>query len=371
MNNNQIQSTLFLFLILLLSCQKVDVPDPVDVAVTEPVFYSEINLGGNPFIASAGKGNYVMDADFNVDADKDILDLIGFLRLSDCTSRPCPNSLRIILRGLYQGGGTFDINQVLAKRDFDFAWTLNRDSALVRFSAPQPAIESQVLTWKFPGEKDIRQQDHFERILQIDQDYQVSLHTKEQSCESSQLQIINLATGGCKSVIRVENGKAFVRSLGKPPFKVLWSDGSQDSVVSISAISVSNSKILRVKVIDSDQCESEATIGLGTGTGSDRFCETNFTYSKSTLEASDLLHFGKVLVEYTDDTGVVYRSNGYRQPNEASFKILEVTDFEKNDRGQKTKKIKCEIKCLLSSRDNPEKEIELKGVCVLAVAYPD
>jgi hypothetical protein len=197
------------------------------------------------------------------------------------------------------------------------------------------------------------------------------LSTKQESCESSQLQTINLSTGGCKTVIRIENGKAFVRNQGKPPFKVSWSNGSQDSVISVDAISTSNTKFLRVKVIDSDQCQSEATIGLGTTSGIDRFCETNFSYSRTALMAGDQLHFGKVLVEYTDHAGIVYRSNGYRQPTEASFKIVEVTDFEKNDRGQKTKKIKCEIKCLLSSRDSPENEFELKGVCVFAVAYPD
>lgn len=360
-----------LLALIFTACQKVDVPDPVDVGPSQPVFYTDLDLGQGTFSVAAGQDNYVMDADFSVEATG-YLDLTGYLRPVDCPDRTCRNSLKISLRHreIYQGHD-FKVDDILKKENYEYAWTWQRDSVIVTFQPQQAPDNTTVISWKIDDEREIRNRHQIERILKVDQNYAVLLKVSQQSCESSQLQTVNLTKGGCQSRIRVENRRAVVRSTGVPPFKYQWSTGSRDSVIMIDASVVNTAKKISVKVIDRRNCLSESTLGFSPGTANDHYCETAFSYSTNPLSPASQHHLGRVFIEYRDDQGNLFRSNGYRQPRESSFEILEVSDFEENERGQKTKKIRARISCLLGSRDKPEEEIKLSGLCVFAVAYPD
>lgn len=372
MSMNTLKYIKYLIIMLIgFSCDKVDVPDPVDVGPIEPVFYTDLDLGNMKINAAAGKDNYVMDASYQIDPGRGTLDLIGFFRPEDCTGRPCNNSLKIILRNhLVYSNATFNVNNFLKKDRYEFAWTVERDSAVVKFKARQSPTASAALIWRI-GDREIRNREQIEYVVKVDRDYPVSIRTNQQACASRQQQTINLLTGGCSSVIKIENRRAVVRTTGKPPFKYQWSTGARDSLVILDPVLTNTMKEISVKVIDSENCESEYTLGFSPGTANDRYCETSFTYTRHPRPSTDLLQLGRAMIEYTDDQGTTLRSGGYRQPRDASFEIVEVSDFEENEMGQKTKKIQARITCLLGNPDNPEEEVKLSGTCVFAIAYPD
>lgn len=358
--------------ILVFGCQKVDVPDPVEVPDASPVFYSELNLGDASFNAQAGVDDFIMDASFSRNQMDGSIDLIGELKPRSCSSLNCAKSLKIIIRDRPVAGVDFDVDQLLSRNSLPFPARFSRDSAVVRFKPVLPDLmEATAFTWRINDEREIHNQRIVERVLSRTGDYLVKLSLNQQSCQSSQLQTIHLTRGGCSSRIRIDGRKAIVTSTGVPPFKYQWSDGSQDSVIILDATTVSNTKKLEVKVVDSRGCVSQVALGIGPGIGNDRFCQTIFEYESRYLEIKNRDRSPGVYLEIVDEQGNIYRSDGLEQPGQATFSILEVSDFERNGNGQKTKKIKARIKCMLSARDVPEKEIELSGQIVFAVAYPD
>lgn len=361
------------FLMAIISCEKVDVPDPVEVSDTEPVFYSELNIGDSQFNASAGIDDYIMDTGFEQDPASSSIKLIGYLRHKNCTGGDCSNSLKIVLSDRLITNANFNIDQFLSRNTFSYAATYSRDSAIVRFKPLLPELtDATALTWRFNDEKEVPNQRILEKILNRRDNYLLRLSLNQHSCQSSQLQTINLTTGGCSSRIRLSDRKAVVTSTGIPPFKYQWSNGLRDSVVALEVIAASVSKNLEVKVTDSAGCISEVSLGISPGSTDSQLCQTTFEYDSRFLQINNRENLAKVVyVEIVDNNGVAFRSNGFEQPRDAEFKIIEVTDFENNTKGQRTKKIKAAIKCLLSAEDTPEKEIKLSGTVVFAVAYPD
>ena len=83
------------------------------------------------------------------------------------------------------------------------------------------------------------------------------------------------------------------------------------------------------------------------------------------------IQYGKVLIEVIREDGKVYRSDRFKQPSTARFSILDITDFEKNERGHKTKKLKIDLSSMLSTKTDALEEINLDGICVIAIAYPE
>lgn len=365
----------FLFVVIsfsvIIACEKVDVPDPTEVPMSGPVFYSDLDLGGLPFSAQAGVDNYLMDATFKRDPLTGTVDLIGYLRPEDCNARSCVNSLKIILRDKKRANASFNIDQMINTSEIEFASTFSRDSALVKFIPSENSVtDATVFTWQINDEKEVHNRRSLESTLNRYDDYQVKLNLNHGSCKSLQIQTVNLSNGGCKTFIRVSDRKAAAVCNGKAPFKYKWSNGMLDSIVTLDAFAANNN-VLSVQVIDSEGCMSEASLGFSPGASDERFCRTDFTYDSRLLELVDRGQIVRIFVEVSDQSGVIYRSNGFVQPQQAVFKILEVSDFERNERGQKTKKIVAEINCLLSQQDAPEKEIKLAGRISFAVAYPE
>ncbi|MCB0665592.1 MAG: hypothetical protein KDC80_07205 [Saprospiraceae bacterium] len=361
------------FLMAFISCEKVDVPDPVEVSDTEPVFYSKLNIGDSQFNASAGIDDYIMDTGFEQDPASSSIKLFGYLRHKNCTVRDCSNSLKIVLGDRLLTNANFNIDQFLSGNTFSYAATYSRDSSIVRFKPVLPELtDATALTWRFNDEKEVHNQRILERVLNRRHNYQLRLSLNQHACQSSQLQTINLATGGCSSRIRISDRKAVVTSTGSPPFRYQWSNGLRDSVITLEAVAVSASKSLEVKVTDSKGCISEVSLGISPGSVDGQLCQTTFEYDSRLLQINNRENIAKVVyVEIVDNNGVAFRSDGFEQPRDAEFKIIEISDFENNTKGQRTKKIKAAIKCLLSAEDAPEKEIKLSGTVVFAVAYPD
>jgi hypothetical protein len=125
-----------------------------------------------------------------------------------------------------------------------------------------------------------------------------------------------------------------------------------------------------VTVTDSRGCVSEATLGFTAGMAKDTPCTSNFNFTRKFTNNLDKLQLGSTVIEVINRDGRVYRSDVFRQPSSSYFQILEITDFQDNERGQKTKKLKINLNAQLFEKSDAAQLLELKGTCVIAVAYP-
>lgn len=371
--NHRYIGLFFLLQLFLGACNKIDVPEPIEEA---PVFYTDLRAGDIDLNLSAGRDNYLMEANFRVENNTRILDLIGVLRPADCTARLCPGSVRISLRNsTLFNPGTFDVDELFSKNQFNYAWNVNRDSALVVFMPDISSNDITTISWLFEDGrgKEEHNKKVVEKVLKINQDYRMRLEIRQRSCTSSQTQTINLGSQGCKTNIGIRDRKLGARTpQGQAPFKYQWSNGSSDSTILLSALTaVDMRNNISVTVTDSRGCVSEASIGFTPGMANDSHCTSNFTYSRKFSENQDKLQLGSSVIEVINRDGSIYRSDVFRQPSSSSFQIIEIADFQDNERGQKTKKLKINLNAHLFENSDAAQLLELKGICVIAVAYPD
>lgn len=95
-------------------------------------------------------------------------------------------------------------------------------------------------------------------------------------------------------------------------------------------------------------------------------CKNNFSFNSELI--TDSLHLSHVVVEWKDANGIVYSSGNTAQNTASSFKVIAVGEYDKNELGQKTRKITALFNCSVS---NGTSTIELKNVTgTFAVAYP-
>lgn len=95
-------------------------------------------------------------------------------------------------------------------------------------------------------------------------------------------------------------------------------------------------------------------------------CKVNYNFTSELI--TDSLHLSHVLVEWKNDLGEWYSSGAVEQPANSKFTVINVSDYQPNEKGGKTRKISILFSCLVS---NGNQTIELKDVTTtIAVAYP-
>lgn len=94
-------------------------------------------------------------------------------------------------------------------------------------------------------------------------------------------------------------------------------------------------------------------------------CDANYT--AVFLPAQDRRLYSSVTVLLTDENGTVYSSKNLVQPGTSNFEILEVADYTKNERDERTKSLDVKFNCIVK---NGAKEINLTDCRArIAVAY--
>ncbi len=361
----------YLFLVTTLAfmvgaCEKVDVPEPED---ERPVFFSKLQVGGDPIDLVAGEGDYFMDATFVQDSGT--IDFVGILRPKDCITRLCPGSLRIGIRHVdrFDHSG-IDVGASLQPKTVDFAYKFRSDSALVRFTIANPSTDAaQKLSWSLDQLTGSTKPLLTTKMIR-DRDYRVGLQINQRGCTSRQVQTIRLPEGGCRSKIKINsNNLLSVRSNGTPPLTYNWMNQSKDSVFQLRPATANMRENIWVRVTDARGCVSESEIGFNS-LSKDQYCIADFTYETERIVNRDHFQLGKVTIDYVSEDGVVFTSNYLQQPTTSIFEISSVEDFKANNLGQPTKKIKLNFSALLFAARN-DQTLEMQGETVFAVAYPE
>ena len=79
---------------------------------------------------------------------------------------------------------------------------------------------------------------------------------------------------------------------------------------------------------------------------------------------------GRILIQYTDSQGVVWRSDRAAQPASSSFQLIEATPYDPNENGQATYKLRANINCTLYNA-NMQTRTLTNVQTTFAVATPD
>ncbi len=361
--------TLLILLFVTLGCEKVTVPDP-QPEEQEPVFFSDLQFGNSSLKLAAGIDNYHLDARFVREGD--VMTFVGTFKPEDCQERQCPGSLRLAIRDVKPfDRASFNINQALREASYNYAWKLNRDSMVVKLNPhhSDPSTANSRIQWSFDARELNIDNNVVALVFDRHTSYTVELQQNFGQCQSRQIQTLHLAGNSCKCKIVLHNNSrmATVQASGAEPYTYKWSTGSDSVRTELKPLT---DQLLWVEVTDANGCVSASEVRAPGTSGFRQDCIADFrTEVVGHLENIDKFQFRKVFVEYIDDGGNRFISNKFSQPRDAFFRVLSVTDFERNAEGHPTKKVNLELSCLLYNQ-RVDEALPLKGKISMAVAYP-
>lgn len=364
--------------LLLNGCRK---EEPVSIT-GNPVFYVDGTLNGSPLQISAGVNNYYMYSSYSSDSSN-VHVFTGDLR-TDGSSTLSPLSLKVSLRdyathgiqpnnidsALYPGAFGFVPPGTVASNSIAFTSVPQGDSVLsYSWSFGDNAtstLADPVHTYNAPGQYNV--------CLNIN--YLVN----NQACSDSYCETITVGTTPCMNVdftatnIDVVNNffndsVYFVSSVtgGTPPYSYQWYFG--DTASSTTPVSVIHNYIypamytVQLIVTDAQNCSVTRTKKIGTSQWSG--CLTNFNWQP--VPASPL-NLSQVVLSWTDAAGNSYSSDGGTQPPGSSFQVVSVGEYQANENGQRTKKVRMLVTCTLFRGSNTL--LLQNATIVFSVAYP-
>ena len=368
LNNNRC-FLLFLLTLSVVGCEKVTLPEPVEEV---PIFTSRLSLGDQTLDLAAGRENYELATRFSKD-DAGVVTFLGILKPKDCDNNRCPQSLRFAIRDqAIFDPLTFRVDQALKVRSYAYSWNRHRDSVQVALVVDElpPNLSLIPAQWDF-GQARVLKQDHRGAILAIDrtQTYRIGYTITRGNLLSQQVQTVNLTEGGCRCVIATNGKEIGVRAMGEAPFKYEWSTGDTTQTLIRANASV---RKFEVTVTDANGCVSKAALSPSIASVDvANFSSVSFDIKKQGHVASlDRLRLGQVVIEYIDRKQETFSSQRFSQPEDSYFNITNVSEFEENEAGQRTKKLQIELSCLLFD-SSTDKHRPLMGRATIAVAYPD
>lgn len=342
--------SLFSFLILFC-CQKKKYPEE-NTQVGSAVYYSKILIDNQEVVIEAGVKDYYMYASYQQDSNF-VYTFLADLKPQNCTS--CANSLRIQINDykVSPSGAPMGIDSSLVVQRYPILAGTPVASYSVQFNST--ISDASAYAWDF-GDGTVSSQPNPVKIFKQGGKYDVCLTTTGTNLCSSTIcnqEKINTFNKSCKTsitaVASVNNTVEFKNSTsgGEGPYQYLWNFG--DGITSTLS-TVSHNYTYRgaypvtLRVVDALGDTAYANYNAKTATDISS-CNANYTKTIVSLPAEPAL--STIIINWTDANGVVYTSNSIAQPKESFFEIISVSEGERNENGQPTKKIKAKFKCKL------------------------
>lgn len=361
--------SLIVVVIAFSGCRKKDFPE----TVTDPAgnFYFTGTIEGVPVSIKAGKQSYYMYASYTGASDS-FYTYVADLRIKDCNN--CPNSLQIRIndRKSHLPGANYSVDSAIS--------TLNtypiRGATYykVKFNgfSNQQAVSYR---WDF-GDGQSSAEAAPEHAFNSAGIYSVSLRiTSDYGCQQyiSNKEKISDSASVCQILATHQNGTfntlKFSTNLSGTGNSLLWNfgDGTFSSQVQPNhsyAIAGTYPVTLRVVRNGGDTIYAKRNVATIT---SPMPCLTNYNIESVKAMSWDVF-FSKVIINWTDELGQVYTSNSdFAQPATNFFKIISVEDFDKNENGQLTKKIKVNFSCNVYNGTKVKRITNAEAV--LGIAY--
>lgn len=334
---------LFLLAVLVFSCKKKDLPPTV--LDTDSDFYVNGTVDGSAISLNSGKDNYYMFSSYIQDANG-VYNFIADLKQRDCNN--CPNSLQIKIND-------FRISQPGEPARTDSSFSLKKYPLTpgYRYGVQFVSIYNKAdykCFWDF-GDGSKSGDANPLHYYNTQGNYNVSLKIIGTTCEQyvKNSEKIRYPATNCHILAVRDTGRSVSCSAQAPGFvpqTYFWDfgDGFTSSSPNPShTYSIAGTRPISLRMIDANNDTIYARYNNATITNP-MPCLTNYSIS-SVTPVENTLALSNITVTWTDATGTVYTSNNVLQPSASYFEIISVENYDNNEKGETTKKIKVRFKC--------------------------
>ncbi len=383
---------------LLTGCKKIEL-EPVD---GDPVFEASAQFNDQSLSWQAGIAEYYMFSSH----EKDQFDVYSFKGLIARETSDCCNTLEFIFRDSRQTiDGTPDISRAISTEiDYVFADNGGNDTILTTvtdtfwqanfiaqsFSQPQQSLSYE---WDFGDQSGdttfLETIDHIYQQIPDNQLVTLRATTQSNNCNSffsRRVSTNNNPFQDCNLSLHIDTTTSTFTEInvtadfsGLAPYTYAWSDSSFFQTATFIP-SPTGPSSFSVTVTDASGCTVSAGMSTNFVPGAiPPLCFAGFDYSVLkvlldtqliNVEYADSLQFSAATIIYKDELGNEYRSDRQPQSQDAAIKILEVSDYDDNEKSEKTKKITVEFTCRIWNEVGEHIDVR-EGKAVIAVSYPD
>lgn len=364
--------------LLIFSCKKKEFPEPKNDGA---VFYASAEVNNVPVSFSAGNNGYYMLTSFNQNSEN-LYTFVSELKPKNCTNN-CPYSLRFEFfdNQISSQGGTSNILNSIRQGLIPYYDSLNSiltpSSFIVKFSSSFNKV-AYTHNWLFGdgGTSTLASPSH---TYYTPGTYNVCYDVSHGQGSSGICNVfkINNSNNSLRTAINVDqvsgNGVQFSHvSTGNSNNTYLWDfgDGNFSTLENPYHLYPASGIFLACLTVKNNSDSAKHTYYVNTDSSS--VAAPNFKVESitpvynSTNSVNNL--FGKIRISFTDENGVVYKTDTKPQAMNNSFTINSITDYELNENNQKTKKLNISFNCRVFRGDDV---IEIKnGKAVIAIAYP-
>lgn len=356
-----------LSLVCIGGCTEKETPPEI---VDLPVFNISGSANDVPVSLSAGVNGYYMSTNFDKAANN-IYIFKGELKRNDCNG--CGPSLSIYFRN-YTTNPSFSIDSSLASGNYLYYDQRNPIETYYQLHCYSSAtgIGSAAISWNF-GNNRFSTEANPVVTFPMAGIYPITCSgVFPSSCfnELNQPVFLTPTRVGKTTDFSINYPDTHTLLFNSIPVdanaKVSWDFGdgqtAQGPIVKHIYTSGAMYKVCMVYIKGTDTmqlCKNVNTLDITK-------CKTNFNFTSALI--TDSLHLSHIVVEWKDANGIVYSSGNTTQNNTSNFKVLDVGEYNKNELGQKTRKITVLFTCSVSNGTNT---VELKNITgTFAVAYP-
>lgn len=333
-----------LAMVFLSSCRKKDFPETVPAPQGD--FYFNGNVAGSDVSIKAGTNSYYMYSSHSLD-NSSLYRFTAELKPAGCID--CKNSIRITINDF-----KYSVGNELAKIDSSL---MPRPYPLL--GAPFYAVKFRSIfnksatsfLWNF-GDNSSSVEANPIHLYSSLGNYSVSLKiNSDYGCQQyiSNIEKINYPGKHVKISSSSTSANEMSFTANTPDSSTssyLWhfGDGSMSNLATPShSYSIPGTYPVSVRIINAANDTLYARYNVATQT-SPMPCITNYSV-ESVSQVPNPKPFSTIIIDWTDENGDVYTSNNVLQPKNSYFKILSVEDYDLNERGEKTKKIRVNFSC--------------------------
>lgn len=358
-----IKNTISLIAVVLWwgACKKAELPPTF---FEDPVFMVEYSLDTTGQPITAGVDDVYLFTDFE---EGDFVVCSGSFAKTDCPNADCPGSLTFRFRSPMTD--VFSPDTVFRTGSFFFDGTGSAaDTIYLTTFSVVPGSGYDSFSWDidsaFAGTGASLVQVFQENVPKV-----VRLTAQKQSGLTSTIfRTVSLTSpGALNPIVGIDiQSDSVLYTLtaevsGTPVSQFFWNTG--DTTQEILQFSLAPA----YSIIAEDSAGNRAEARLQQLTPAEVPVSTaGFTYTVQpfVLPAQP----GEVSIQWIDSQGISWRSDLSTQPPDATFQVFESEPYEKNERGQVTRKMRVAFDCLLFN--DAGESLPFSGSGVIAVAHP-
>ncbi len=336
--------SVLLVIVITAGCRKKEFPES-RAAVTSD-FYCNGTIDGAAISLNAGKDHYYMFSSNNQDANG-LYSFVAEIKPGNCDN--CNNSIKVKINDFRL---TLPGDKPLA--DSSLVQGLYSMNSNYNYAVQYNSIFNQTgirYLWEF-GDGTKSAQANPVHTYSAQGNYSVGLRiTSNNGCDQliRSTEKISYPAKNCRISVEGDSVNTVICSAyvqGVVPYRYLWDFGDNKTSTLVKpshTYAVKGTYQISLRLIDTNNDTTVAKYNHATKT-QPMVCLTNYSVASVTPVLNPLA-FSNVTVTWTDYNGTVYTSDNPLQPAANKFEVLSVENYEKNEKGESTKKLKVRFKC--------------------------